>query len=189
MQNKTSTEKIMELFKECKSLAEEEQKFYSGKKISVKNIDELLTVITGYFARETANGEKIFKKSISSKESKLPALIKKNFPQREQFKQIEKGTASFDVIRKFLIMLNFYHFFADALINQVDAFEEGLYDEFVDETNAVLAECGYVQLYWRNPYDWIFGYCAFAINPLEEFRSVIDTFYLDVSEIYEDKKK
>lgn len=189
VQNKTATKKIMELFEECKSLAEEEQKFFSGEDLSVKNIDELLTVITGYFARETADGKKIFKKSISSKESKLPALIKTNFPQREQFKQIEKGTASFDVIRKFLIILKFYHFFADAMLNQVDAFEEGLYDEFIDEANTMLAECGYVQLYWRNPYDWVFGYCAASTNPLDEFRSVIETFYLNISEIYEDKKK
>ena len=58
-----------------------------------------------------------------------------------------------------------------------------LFDEFVDETNELLARCGYVQLYWRNPYDWMFGYCANAIDsdedPLDQFRMLIEELYLN----------
>lgn len=186
VQNKTATDKIHKLFEECKTLAKVEHKLLYKDEISVENIDELLAVITGYSARETFKGEKVFKKSISK--SKLPDAIRQNFPQREQFKNIEDGKASFDVIRKFLVSLKFYHFFADALVHNAENLEQGLFDEFVDETNEMLAECGYVQLYWRNPYDWLFGYCAWANNPLDEFKNVIDEFYLSDLEIYEDKK-
>ena len=186
VQNKTATDKIDELFKECRTLAKAEHKLFYKDEISVENIDELLSVITGYSARETLNGEKVFKKSISK--SKLPDKIKQNFPQREQFKQIVEGKASFDTIRKALILLKFYNFFADALVHNAENLEQGLFDEFVDETNEMLSECGYVQLYWRNPYDWLFGYCAWANNPLYEFKNVIDEFYLSDLEIYKDKE-
>ena len=188
MQNQTATNKIKDLIEECKVLAKAEHKLLHNSEISVNNIDELLTVITGYYARETLNGEKAYKQSISK--SKLPDKIKQNFPQREQFKQIEEGKASFDTIRKALILLKFYSFFADALIHHAEDLENGLFYEFVDETNEMLAECGYVQLYWRNPYDWLFGYCAYgAANPLNEFKDIIDVFYLDDPDTYVEKKK
>ena len=188
VQSQTASNKIEELIEECKALAKKEYKLLHNGDLSVENVDELLTVITGYYARETINGEKLYKQSISK--SKLPELIRKNFPQREQFKQIEKGKASFDTIRKVLIILKFYSFFADALIHKAEDLENGLFYEFVDETNALLAECGYVQLYWRNPYDWLFGYCAYgAANPLDEFKNVIDVFYLDDPDTYIEAKK
>ena len=187
-QSQTATNKIKDLIEECKKLAKAEYKLIHIGDISVENVDELLAVITGYYARETVNGEKLYKQSISK--SKLPENIRKNFPQREQFKQIEDGTASFDTIRKALIMLKFYGFFADALIHKAEDLANGLFDEFVDETNEMLAECGYVQLYWRNPYDWLFGYCAFgADNPLDEFKNIIAVFYLDDPDTYKENKK
>ena len=186
-QNQTAIAKIKELYEECKELAKE----YPGQlhiEGEIQNIDNLLEAITGYNARATYNGKKVYKTSISK--SKLPAAVRKNFPQREQFKQIEqfkqneKGTASFDVIRKFLIMLKFYHFFANALIEKAEELEKNsFFREFVDETNEMLEECGYVQLYLRNPYDAVFAYCAYgAANPLDEFKNVIDEFYLSDNE-------
>lgn len=190
-QNQTAIAKTKELYKECKELVNEnlvnknlankdpERLHIEGE---ITSIDKLLEAITGYNARETYNGEKVYKTSISK--SKLPAAVRKNFPQREQFKQIEKGTASFDVIRKFLIMLKFYHFFASALIKNAKKLEENsLFCEFVDETNEMLEKCGYVQLYLHNPYDAVFAYCAYgAANPLDEFKNVIYEFYLSDNE-------
>lgn len=186
-QNQTAKAKIKELYEECKELA----KKYPGQlhiEGEIQNIDNLLEAITGYNARAIYNGEKVYKTSISK--SKLPAAVRKNFPQREQFKQIEqfkqneKDTASFDVIRKFLIMLKFYHFFANALIENAEELEKNsFFREFVDETNEMLAKCGYVQLYLRNPYDAVFAYCAYgAANPLDEFKNVIYEFYLSDNE-------
>lgn len=187
-QNQTAKAKIKELYEECKELAKEHVEKYPGQlhiEGEIQNIDNLLEAITGYNARATYNGEKVYKTSISK--SKLPAAVRKNFPQREQFKQIEKDEASFDVIRKFLIMLKFYHFFASALIKNAKKLEENsLFCEFIDETNEMLEECGYVQLYWRNPYDAVFVYCAYGaaklLNPLDEFKNVIYEFYLSDNE-------
>ena len=188
-QNQTAIAKIKELYEECKEHAiKEHKRLHINDNISVKSIDDLLEAITGYNARATYEGKKVYKTSISK--SKLPAAVRKNFPQREQFKQVEqfkqneKDTASFDVIRKFLIMLKFYHFFANALIENAEELEKNsFFREFVDETNEMLAKCGYVQLYLRNPYDAVFAYCAYgAANPLDEFKNVIYEFYLSDNE-------
>lgn len=176
-QNQTATERISRLKDSCMVIAPKEYaiSYNDDKEINVGNIDELLNVIYGYAARATKNKKPIYRKSIN--QSNFPALIKRNWPQREQFAQIlEKKTASYDVIRRALIMLTFYDFVANATVNK--ALEYGIFDEFTDEMNTVLAECGYVQLYWRNPFDWMIGYCAMSLNPLGTLRDLIEEYYL-----------
>lgn len=181
-QNQTSREKIQDLLDKCIRLVNENSDILNEGNIPVNNMETLLHVITDYKARKIQDGKKVNEKSISR--SNLPKIIKKNFPSWQLYQRIKKQEASFDVIRKTLILLNFYHYFADALINNAENLEHGLFDEFVDETDILLNDCGYIQLYWRNPYDWIFGYCAWAPNPLDEFKNIIDEFYLNDSEIY-----
>lgn len=193
-QNSTAIEKINELLHRCYTVATAEMQHFDKDKKEIKNEDELLEVIYGYAARATQNGENIFKRSISDKTaSKFPLLIKRNFPQREQLKNISKEKASNDVVRKALIMLNFYYFFTEAQYGdgskrlseeKIQTFENGLFDEFVDEMNAILELCGYVQLYWRNPFDWLIGFCAEASNPVDKLRDIIDELYLSNDEIY-----
>ena len=211
-QQKTKArKKIEELKKNCYELAIEEFELYNkqnnknknDKKASndtadsidnidtvssVNNSDEpknsddyLLNLIYGYHARANENYKKVYAKSISK--SSFPKKIRENFPQREQLENIKKGNASSDVIRKTLLMLQFYSYFADAFLHKAE-FERGLFDEFVDETNLLLDECGYVQLYWRNPYDWMIGYCACAPNPIDELRNLISEFFLDNEDVW-----
>lgn len=177
IQNQSATKMIEQLVDSCKAIAPKEYAISCNddKDITVDNIDELLNVIYGYSARATINAKPVYKKSISK--SNFPDLIKRNWPQREQFAQIlEKKTASYDVIRRALIMLTFYDFAANATVNK--ALEYGIFDEFTDEMNTVLAACGYVQLYWRNPFDWMIGYCAMSSDPLGTLRDLIEEYYL-----------
>ena len=188
IQNQTATDRINQLVESCKAIAPKEYaiSYSDEKEISVSNIDELLNVIYGYSARATIDAKPVYKKSISK--SNFPDLIKRNWPQREQFAQIlEKKTASYDVIRRALIMLTFYDFAANATVS--DALEYGIFDEFTDEMNTVLAECGYVQLYWRNPFDWMIGYCAMSLNPLETLRNLIEEYYLSDSTVCDQPKE
>ena len=184
VQNKTATDRIKRLLEECYRLATQLEE----KKVS--NVDELLDAIYGYNARATfgqkdADGKSIstpvYKKSISK--SAFPELIKRNWPDRERFAQIlNKKTASYDVIRKALIMLRFYYFFATLECRKLSVMDR--HDEFVDAMDMDLDECGYIQLYWRNPYDWMFGYCSCADNPLRELKGLIQEYYLDDETIY-----
>lgn len=186
-QNQAAKKKVEELKDSCMAIAPKEYAISCNAEetICVGNVDELLNVIYGYSARATEDGEKVFKKSINK--SKLPALIKQNWPQREQFQQIKNGVASYDVLRRALIMLNFYDFAANATVE--DALEYGIFDEFTDEMNNVLLECGYAQLYWRNPFDWMIGYCAMASNPLDTLRDLLEEYYLSNSDTFAPLKK
>ena len=199
VQNKTALEKIRELLEKCYEIATEEQKqeqqWHSDEKEQkqkrsadkysrqVKTPDALLAVIYGYAARATekdkdGNRYNVYKKSISK--SSFPKAIKTNFPQRQQFEYILKGKGSNDAIRKALIVLDFYSFFGEAAAKKIDL--DDPFDEFTDELNLLLETCGYEQMYWRNPFDWMIGYSAFADVPLDEFRGLIDAFYLSRDE-------
>ena len=65
-----------------------------------------------------------------------------------------------------------------------------LIDEFKTEMNGILEKCGYVQLYWRNPYDWMIGYCIqFAGdggNPIYRLRDIISDMYLKYTQGLDD---
>ncbi len=179
--NKTATNKIKALINKCIILANEENS-YSGSKKEIKSVDALLDAIYSYSARGTegvdkksGQGIRIYNSSISK--SNFPKLIKRNFPQRQQIENILKGKASYEVIRKALVILNFYSFFTEAKLNDIEGGQE-LFFEFYDEMDSVLAECGYVGLYWRNPFDWMIGYCACAPNPVDELRDLIEKYYL-----------
>ena len=179
-QNKTATDKIEELIREAMPLAEQEYRMFHEAEEgyvprTINSIDALLSVIYDYSAREVFEDKKVHQQSISK--SAFPDTIKRNFPQRQQFENILKHKASYDSIRKALIMLNFYCFFADVRVNK-KAESADLYDDFVWDTNTLLYERGYVQLYWRNPFDWLIGHCATATSPLDRLRGLIDAYYL-----------
>ena len=202
-QNQSAIQKIEELIESCKKVAPKEYAIncFAEKPVVVENVDELLKVIYGYAARASEvkrDGDKtvldekgkpilesVHKKSINK--SNFPKLVKQNWPQREQFQQIHKGTASYDVLRRALIILNFYDFSANATVK--NALEYGVFDEFVDEMNNVLSGCGYAQLYWRNPFDWMIGYCAMAPNPLYALRDLIEEYFLSNPDTFAPPKK
>ena len=193
LSNNTAYKKIdEELLPACMKYATMEQQFLTAcdsgeadeeKAEKITNVDQLLSVIYGYDARATYEKENVYKYSISDKTaSKFPRLIKENFPQRQQFENISKRKASTGVVRKTLIMLYFYEFFTQAYFDNPNSMSLDLFDEFIDEMNTMLEMCGYVQLYWRNPFDWMIGYCAQEAaeggNPVYRLRDIITNLYL-----------
>jgi len=132
--------------------------------------------------------EEVRKKSNATikKNSKFLDVVKSNFPQKEQFHQIEKNKAQYDTIRKALILLKFYSFFMHVGENNT----EEDFEDFCIETNDMLYECNYPLLYSRNPYDWMFMHCAACshdrninidiFQPLDELRDImVDMFEYD----------
>lgn len=194
-QHMTATNKISELLEKCYALAEEEVKVYAqfykelqprlfqkNGDIKKMNNEELLL--------EVIYGDVSDKGQLTSRvaQSKFPKLICKNFPKRQSFINIRKHDASDDVIRKALIILVFYEFYATALLdaeknasgNPLDFSEE--YEDFQVELDNILLECGYVQMYLRNPFDFLLIYCAKTCNPLDTFRSLIAEYQPDEGE-------
>ena len=53
------------------------------------------------------------------------------------------------------------------------------FDDFCEEMAQSLEECGYEELYERNPYDWIFLWASTTEQPLESFRGVMKAIDFD----------
>lgn len=181
-QHYTSVERIKSMLDSCFELAQKETQLTRGMSVTVKSVDALLDVIYDYDADSMRKNEK---KTIQ--DSKFPKCVKANWIDRQAFHNIEKHiTHTEDVYRKALVLLKFYSYYADAYCKARSKITEdeidfcGYADDFEAELETVLAECGYIQLYKRNPFDWMILYCAAFPNPLSAFRDIISKYFLDV---------
>lgn len=187
-QSRKAISVLREQIEHSVSLAEWERASYFAdyqisKIESGKDVTAILNVILGYEARANEQGQDVYKEKISK--SNFPKLIKSNFPQPQQIVSILKQVKpSEETLRKAIVLWVFYNYFAELKKNKVD-YSGGIYfDEFASELDSVLEQCGYIQMYWRHPYDWMFGYCAGAEEPLDELRELISYFYLDDEDNY-----
>ena len=73
--------------------------------------------------------------------------------------------------------------FAELKMKNKD-YENGHFYDFADEVDQTLLKCGYIQMYWRHPYDWMFGFCASSDDPLGSLREIISDCYTDIDEFY-----
>ena len=158
------------------------------------NIKALLFVINGGVELHgySCEDEDISETHSISKSATMPKLFRKNFPREQEFSRKKKKNASADVYRKALIILYFYFFFSELLFSddernekaigsirldvlecRTDKKREADFEDFIQQTSAILAECGYVQLYARNPFDWLIMYCARSYNPIQTYRELL----------------
>lgn len=156
------------------------------------NFKALLFVVYGYDNQERyAN-----KKTKISKCEYLPKAFRENFPNDQEFSRILKREASPDVYRKALVIMKFYNFFCSSMITYMygtdkpevnqkpkkvwedyyerdtDEIVADLHD-FYYETGLLLSQCGFEQMYARNPFDWLMLYCAMSNNPMDTFRELL----------------
>lgn len=138
--------------------------YISGK--NILSIDFMLTMIL-----DTTFG--------IQKTAAIPDIVKNNFPSKKVFSDILSGnksntSTSYDSIKKVLIFLKFHDFWYKVELKKYSEFtQEQLYDIFIDETNHLLFDCGYEDLYEGNPYDWIFMCCSKTAKPLDCFSSFV----------------
>lgn len=146
----------------------------------VNSMEALLNIIYGHNIREdwSDRDAKLNGKPITLKDTHFPKLIRDRMLYSPmQISDIENNPKPDSVARSALILFNFYFFFMAAKAHHREN-DMDLFDEFVDETDGILLECGYGQLYWKNPYDWMIGYCARATDPVEELRNLICEFFV-----------
>ena len=104
----------------------------------------------------------------------LRAEVKDSFPDRQGIEGVLAGrTLSYERVRKLLILLAFYVFWAKRRLER-GSYEAGAHDgaRCVDEINRILFDAGYPELYVGNPYDWLFLYAARQFDPLATFREI-----------------
>ncbi len=168
------------------------------------NFKALLFVIYGYDNQERyAN-----KKTKISKCEYLPKAFRENFPNDQEFSRIIKKEASPDVYRKALVIMKFYNFFCSSMltymygtnmpeVNQkpkntwedyrerdIDKIEADLND-FYYETGLLLSQCGFEQMYARNPFDWLMLYCAKSNEPMDTFRELLMSRFTEMESMEE----
>lgn len=110
--------------------------------------------------------------------ARLPKEIKNRFPEAASFSEKEP---TYESMRKMIILLFSYEFWGKLQWGDItqtppkkfDIDEIDVLDEYIAQLNALLNECGLPLLYYGNPFDWMFLYCAKTINPLDMFRDMI----------------
>lgn len=190
-QNQTALSLLTELVENSVDFAEWERGLlpsdYGISEIKSKqDIAAILNIILGFEARANEKGKDVYKKKIA--DSNFPKLIKENFPQPQQIQNLLKsGVGSPEMIRKTIILFTFYNMFSELKKNKLDYSDGKYFNGFADEVDTILAQCGYIQMYWRHPYDWMFGFCASTDEPLDALREIISICYTDVDDFYTEK--
>lgn len=116
----------------------------------------------------------------------LHPIARESFPDRQGLEGIIKGThQSNEVVRKTIILLAFYRFWAEQSVkNKIADYLSKPSDSqrCRDVIDRLLVEVGYPTLYEGNPYDWIFMFASQDDYPLETFRDFMREVYLNKEE-------
>ena len=114
----------------------------------------------------------------------LHADAQDSFPDRQGIEAIIAGkSTSYERIRKLLILLEFYVFWARKRL-ETGSCDAGEQDgaRFIDTVNQYMIDAGYPELYIGNPYDWIFFYVSHDREPLITFREIWQSLLDNISE-------
>lgn len=100
------------------------------------------------------------------KNARLPKEIKSRFPEAVTF---SKKDPTYEELRKLIILLFSYtYWFRMQKENKIIDL-----DDYIEEINVHLDESGFSLMYYGNPYDWMFLYCALSDRPLDTFRGLL----------------
>lgn len=193
---KTYINRLWEKITESENLIEQEAELlypngaHSGKRRSVWDI---YLQILGLLDYDEVNHSRLFFirydrtiKPLLKDNSLIHPLVDKDFPSRQGLEKIIKGRhLSSEIVRKTMIILAFYRFWAKRSVkNKTPEYQAapGEAPECVAALNNLLVTCGYPALYAGNPYDWIFLFAAQDEYPLSAFRYFMREVYLNNEE-------
>ena len=154
------------IFDEVNILQEYLKKYESEQILSTKRLNSLtLEKLLGFSYQKTDK---------KLKNSSLPKHFTQSLPDDTSFGKILNGDiASYDLLRKTLMLLKFYNFYCYADNDEPDNVYSNLMD-FYSELNSVLFSCGFAQLYVRHPFDCLLIYCTNSSDPIDTLYCVIE---------------
>lgn len=146
------------------------------------SIWRIFAQIVGLDRRQTTQlGTNRTLKPLLENNALLPSLAEDSFPDRNGIELIIKGKhVSHERIRKTMILLEFYTYWANAIVAHNNALWEATdidAERCIDKINRYLIEAGYPELYPGNPYDWIFMWAVKDVWPLVTFRDHMRALY------------
>ena len=177
-------------------------KNYSKPQINTKNCSLVIKELLHDNSAELVYSDHFKKKHIDSidfmlygilfypsgikRDADAPQIVKCSFPNKEDFSKFLKNhdtSTSYDAVRKILVLFKFYDFWCRVKLEEIIIPKDyDKFDLFVQEMKDLLLECGYEELYWGNPYDWMFLYSSRTDSPLDTFRGMLDDFNDDFVE-------
>ena len=136
------------------------KKSYSGKWINRFSNNFLYEIITG-IGVECDKGTKIVFKN-----AELPKEIKQRFPEAITFGKEDMTSEEY---RKAIVLLFSYYVWYKAEYIQRDYG----FDDYYYELDDLLDKCNLPNLYFGNPFDWLFLFCSQDESPLYIFREIL----------------
>ena len=163
-----------------------EQQFQLARSIISDEIKRVRTFLLRYEADRVLSPERLNSMTIEallgykyqsgskkSKDSKLPKRFTESLPNDVTLGKIVNGdVASYDLLRKTLMLLKFYNFYYEVDNSDPNTIGGNLMD-FYEELNGVLISCGFAQLYVCHPFDCLLLYCANSYDPIDTLYCVI----------------
>lgn len=114
----------------------------------------------------------------------MPSKFVSSLPTAQDINLIIEGKKTYDIIRKTLVILKFVSMYYDEPFYANDEEElqtqiEEYFDDFEDELNILLVDCGFPPIYYRNPFDAIILYCARSKEPIITFWSINENRFIE----------
>ena len=170
--NVSAKRNLTELIEEAKKIAKEEaeqpeyvETFRGSDKDSLNFTYEVITSLS-------VSGDKGTKTLF--KNARLPKEIKNRFPEAAT---LSKKEPTYEELRKLIILLFSYIHWYKVQWTVIDTD----IDDYIAQINVYLIDSGFSPIYYGNPFDWMFLYCALSERPLDVFRGLL-------SEVLEDEE-
>ncbi len=124
------------------------------------------------------------KKEKFIKNNLMPSKFVNSLPTDQDINQIIEGKKTYDIIRKTLVILKFISMYYDMSFDAKTDAElqkqiEEYFNDFEDELNMLLVDCGFPPIYYRNPFDAIMLYCARSKDPIVTFWSINENRFIE----------
>ncbi|MBQ8922214.1 MAG: hypothetical protein IJ060_08660 [Oscillospiraceae bacterium] len=156
-----------------------EQQFQKARSMILKELEQLKKTIQNDDSKYILSGDRLNSAAIaelfgyryqsSLKDGEKPLLPKRfteSLPNDVTLGKIINGkAASYELLRKTLMMLHFYNFYSTNPNSDKDMITQNLLD-FYEETDAALHSCGFAQIYFCHPFDCLLMYCANSYDPI-----------------------
>ena len=147
--------------------------------------------LPNYMEREYAAKHDRSLASVFSKSALIPLNASYCFPSQHSIDKLLRGElGDNELIRKMLIFLVFYTYWAKIIVSNDDAFYSAKYSDSercLDTINGRLLDAGYPELYAGNPYDWLFAWALNDEHPLDAFRTYMGEIFAGKEEQKDNK--
>lgn len=168
-------------------IAHSERNHFSGGR--KKSCSKKMSVWEIYLLMLFGEDNKLVKEEFKSRTIKpilknnqfMHRLAEDSFPDRDGIEKAKNGEhISYERMRKLIILLVFYRYFAGLSVKtgefpyKADYSDSGRCRADIDR---YLTDSGYPELYYGNPYDWIFLSCLQDDFPLYAFREYMNTLH------------